>query len=403
MAWMIREEQLDPDQRDFVNVESKKSGNIWVKGFAGSGKSVLLVHTLMDILQKEPNSQIVVLVFTYALKDMFEIGINELKPYYKITRNIPVKIYYDFVDKDNGNYDYIFCDEVQDLPARVLYAMNSRARKVVVAGDSNQSIYQSDPKWFDNVVDSESIGELIKATPFSLNIIHRLTKSIIGVVNKLIPNLNIWQAKPDHTKVDVQVNLLEANSIIEEVSYVYDEAIKWANINEKSVVLLPNHFSIVNFFQTLLLANNKPLWDFKPVIWDVNKPKDKQRPDYDNLNMHLKSNALKIQYIGNNQGSFYLAEKEKNIIVMTYHSSKGLDFDNVFLPFLNNNLFISPFNEKTLLMVALTRSKRNLNITYFGVCHNLIDSFKSYCNRKEISEILNPTKSNSNNGNIFDF
>ena len=40
MAWMIREDQLDPDQRDFINVEAKRNGNIWVQGFAGSGKSV---------------------------------------------------------------------------------------------------------------------------------------------------------------------------------------------------------------------------------------------------------------------------------------------------------------------------------------------------------------------------
>ena len=118
----------------------------------------------MDTLVKEPNSQVVVLVFTHALKDMFEIGINELKPYYKITRNIPVKTYYDFVDKDNVNYDFIFCDEVQDLPAKVLYAMNNRARRIVVAGDSNQSIYQTDPKWFEKVVDSNSIGDIIRIT-----------------------------------------------------------------------------------------------------------------------------------------------------------------------------------------------------------------------------------------------
>ena len=64
MAWMIREDQLDPVQREFINVESKKSGNIWVKGFAGSGKSVLLIHSLMDTLVKEPNSQVVVLVLS---------------------------------------------------------------------------------------------------------------------------------------------------------------------------------------------------------------------------------------------------------------------------------------------------------------------------------------------------
>ena len=79
MAWMIREDQLDPDQQDFINVESKKDGNIWVKGFAGSGKSVLLIHSLMQYLKEKPNSTVVVLVFTHALKDMFEIGISELK------------------------------------------------------------------------------------------------------------------------------------------------------------------------------------------------------------------------------------------------------------------------------------------------------------------------------------
>jgi superfamily I DNA and RNA helicase len=75
---------LTPTKGEFINVESKKTGNIWVKGFAGSGKSVLLIHSLNEYITKiEPNSKVVVLVFTHALKDMFEIGISELKPYYK--------------------------------------------------------------------------------------------------------------------------------------------------------------------------------------------------------------------------------------------------------------------------------------------------------------------------------
>src|SRR5689334_15260891 len=100
MAWMIREDQLDPDQKDFINNESKKAGNIWVKGFAGSGKSVLLVHSLKDILKKEPNARMVILVFTLSLKDMFETGMKELG----LSTTIPVKTYYDFVDKDKSSY-----------------------------------------------------------------------------------------------------------------------------------------------------------------------------------------------------------------------------------------------------------------------------------------------------------
>jgi hypothetical protein len=402
MAWMIREDQLDPDQKEFINVESKKTGNIWVKGFAGSGKSVLLIHSLMNTLQKEPNSKVVVLVFTHALKDMFEIGINELKPYYKVNKNIPVKTYYDFVDKDPANYDYIFCDEVQDLPAKVLYSMNNRATKVIVAGDSNQSIYQSDPKWFEKVVEPNQIGDIISARAYPLNYIHRLTKSIISAVQKLIPRINILSGRQDYTPVNVDIRLCEADDIKDEVKYVYQEAQKGVNVNEKSIILLPTHNTIVTFFQTLLEINNKPQWNFKPIGFDVSKPREKQRPDYDDLNRHIKIQNLKIQYVGNNQGSFNTAENNKEILVMTYHSSKGLDFDNVFLPFLNNSLFISPYNEDTLFMVAITRSKKNLYLTYNGYTHDLIDKFKGECTEISISDILNQ-RTTGRSKNNFDF
>lgn len=402
MAWMIREDQLDPDQREFINVESKKSGNIWVKGFAGSGKSVLLIHSLMNTLKREPNSNVVVLVFTHALKDMFEIGISELKTYYQINKNIPVKTYYDFVDYDKSRYDYIFCDEVQDLPSKVLYAMNNRASKVIVAGDSNQSIYQSDPKWFEKVVEPSQIGDIINARSFPLNYIHRLTRSIISAVQTLLPRMNILSGRQDFTPVNVDIRLCVADDIKDEVKYVYQEAQKGVNVNEKSIILLPTHNSIVTFFQTLLNIHNKQLWDFNPIGFDVNKPREKQRPDYEDLNKHLKNQNLKIQYVGNNQGSFSNAESNKDIIVMTYHSSKGLDFDNVFLPFLNNSLFISPYNEETLFMVAITRSKKNLYLTYNGYTHNLVDRFKSQCNEISISDILNQRTANRPTNN-FDF
>ncbi|WP_372947825.1 hypothetical protein [Mariniphaga sp.] len=54
--WMIREDQLDTDQLEFVNNRVKRPGNIWVQGFAGSGKSVLLIHSMLDTLRKEPRA-----------------------------------------------------------------------------------------------------------------------------------------------------------------------------------------------------------------------------------------------------------------------------------------------------------------------------------------------------------
>ncbi len=391
---MIREDQLDPEQREFINVESKKTGNIWVKGFAGSGKSVLLIHSLMSTLQKEPNAKVAVVVYTRSLIDMFENGIEELKPYYKVNRDIPVKTYYEFVDIDNLSYDYIFCDEVQDLPSKVLYAMNNRARKVIVAGDSNQSIFDEDPKWREPVVNPSQVGDIINARAFTLNMVHRLTKSIINAVQKLIPSMNIWGAKRDLTKQDVNIRLCEASSEQEEVKYIYQEALKGANVGDTSVILFPTTNSITKFANLVLSTNGKTQWSEKKNNYG--------RPDYGDLNRHFKSNGIKLQFIGSGYGALKNAEQNKEAILMTYHSSKGLDFDNVFLPFLNTHFYLHPSNAETLFMVAMTRSRKNLFLTYYGYTHDLVDKFKGECSEISISDILNQRTTNRSS-NTFDF
>jgi superfamily I DNA/RNA helicase len=390
MAWMIREDQLDPDQREFINVESKKSGNIWVKGFAGSGKSVLLIHSLKNVLQKEPNAKIAVVVYTHSLIDMFKTGMKELN----IPSSIPVITYIEFCDKNSQNFDYIFCDEVQDLPSRVLYAMNNRSRKVIVAGDSNQSIYDTDPRWNEPVVNPSQVGDIINARAFSLNMIHRLTRSIIAAVQKLLPSMNIWGAKRDLTKQDVNIRLCEASSETEEVKYIYQEAQKGANVGDTSVILLPTLNMITKFANQVLSANNKPQWSEKKNNWN--------KPDYGDLNRHFKNNGIKIQFIGSGYGSLSNAERNKEAILMTYHSAKGLDFDNVFLPYLNNSFYLHPSNASTLFMVAMTRSRKNLYLSYFGYTHDLVDKFKGECTEISISDILNQRTSTRSNNN-FDF
>jgi len=390
MAWMIREDKLDNDQRDFINTESRRSGNIWVKGFAGSGKSVLLVHSLREVLKREPNAKVAVVVYTLSLVDMFKTGIKELN----MPSTIPVKTYIDFVDKDSSQYDYIFCDEVQDLPARVLYAMTNRARKVIVAGDSFQSIYDTDPRWNDSVVSPNQIGDIINARAYTLNIIHRLTRSIINAVQKLIPSMDIWGAKRDLTKQDVNIRLCEASSEREEVKYIYQEMTKGTAVGDTSVVLLPTNDMVQKFVNMLLSLNNKPSWTVKSNHWG--------KPDYGNLNTHLKDNGLKLQFIGSGYGSLWAAEQKKDGIIMTYHSAKGLDFDNVFIPFLNNNFYLHPSKAETLFMVAMTRSRKNLYLTYFGYPHNLVERFASECTKISIYDSLNRSTGTTSRTN-FDF
>lgn len=46
MSWIIPENKLDDQQRDFVENVDINQRNVWIKGFPGSGKSVLLAYTI---------------------------------------------------------------------------------------------------------------------------------------------------------------------------------------------------------------------------------------------------------------------------------------------------------------------------------------------------------------------
>jgi DNA helicase IV len=365
MAWMINEGQLDPDQKEFINKEPNNSGNVWVQGFAGSGKSILMVYSIKDILRRQSQAKICVVLYTHALIDMFKTGMKEIG-----LPDLEVITFYEFHDSDKS-YDYIFCDEVQDLPARVLKEMKKRAKKVYVAGDSNQSIYDEDPKWRESVVSPDDVEGLLTARVVKLNYIHRLTKSIINAIQKLLPSMNIWGAKRDTTKSDVQIRLGEANTITKEVEYVWKEARKFADVGKTAVILIPTHNSIAQFLDELLAHLGKSPGSYPKNKWG--------KPDYGKINSQFKDQGVKLQFIGSGYGSLQDAEKNRHIMVMTYHSSKGLDFDNVFIPFANDDLYISKYNSDTLFMVAMTRCKQNLFLTYTGSPHNLVDKFKESC------------------------
>jgi superfamily I DNA/RNA helicase len=98
----------------------------------------------------------------------------------------------------------------------------------------------------------------------------------------------------------------------------------------------------------------------------------------------LDSTSTNIEYIGNGAGSLFNCVQFGKMIVMTYHSVKGLDFDNVFLPFLTNKLYI---RDKTLFAVGLTRSKNNLYLSYSGTLHPFLKDLEDECTKIDIANL----------------
>ena len=377
--WMITYDEIkksgDQKQLDFIDNITRMDRNSWVQGLAGSGKSVVLVHSLVNIINQNQNATICIVVFTKSLIEMFKAGLKELN----VQGKVKLVTYQQFV-KDNTVYDYIFCDEVQDLPPSVLEKMKEKAKiQLIVAGDSNQSIYDKAPGTQEPVVNVSQIGNLTNAKTYELTTIHRLTKSVINAISKLIPNLNIFAAKKNRTKQDINIRLAKGTNKTQECEYILSEAETALENDQSVVVLLPYHNTIEEFINIILELKNIQPWEVEENQWG--------KPDYRKLHYYLNANNVNIEYIGNGYGDLYSANSKK-IIVMTYHSAKGLDFDNVFLPFLTPNTFNSYFTE-TLFMVGMTRSKNNLYLTYSGSMHRYVKSFSEECVLIDIDELQN--------------
>lgn len=386
MAWLVTENKLDPQQREFVDSTDINSKNWWIQGFAGSGKSVLLAYTAKKVKAMNPNAKVLVIVFTRSLVEMFTAAFNE------IGLSVYVDTYYKFM-KNDMKFDYILCDEVQDLPPRVLTEMKRRAKHVVVAGDANQSIYEEDPQWHEHTVQPGAINGLLDSSSFKLRIIHRLSRSIINAVKKLMPGMNMFSEKDDMVPHNTQIRLCGASATTDEVKYIMGTALTAVNVGDTAAVLLPTANMVQDFANKALAAVGKAPWSVVKNRWG--------KPDYGSLNRYLRSAGLKMQYVGNGYGEF--SSNDPIINIMTYHSAKGLDFDNVFIPYARAGMFIS-YNEsiaRTLFMVAMTRARKNLYITYTSGYCDYVSTFASDCSKIDISSSSNNSSNYSNS--VFGF
>lgn len=145
MPWMIEYANLDAEQRDFVD-NINQSPNMWLNGYVGAGKSIVLLYSLVQVKRDYASSGIKVclVLFTHSLIDMFRAGIQEIDDNNSDLENVAILTYHQFKNQyehSNVLFDYIFVDEVQDLPEDILKLLSKHCKKLIMAGDPEQSIY----------------------------------------------------------------------------------------------------------------------------------------------------------------------------------------------------------------------------------------------------------------------
>ncbi len=325
-----------------------------------------MMHTLIKTRKQEPHARILITYYTHSLRNLYEAALREAGMF---TNQFDFKTYF---QTKNGfaNYDYIFCDEVQDLPEDALVNLRNKCHRLFISGDPNQSIYSG-------TIDPSRIMAVSGASEYSLKIIHRLTNSVINLVHRITPKMNIFNSLIDQSKDDVTSLLGEFRDINDEVRYVVEDALSAVDIGksigESTAIIFPTHNDIIKFVDVYSQQKHYPSW------CRINNSYGK--PNYGSMNQHIK--PLRLHYVGNSYGSLI---GHNCVILMTYHSAKGLDFDHVYLPFLNKNASI--FSEE-IFMVALTRTKYSLTITSSGTVHQYVERIKDLC-----SPVVNISMSN---------
>ena len=375
MNWLIPQNELDKEQRRFLDEFINRSDNELVVGFPGSGKTMLLYYAALKIREQKPDAKILFVEFTHALINMIEAALQQMH-----INDIKVVTQYEFEKKRKSKmkYDCIICDEVQDLLPKVLEDMAKRANRVILGGDPNQQIYEKDPKWKEPTCTERDIMELLHPIVTRLNIVHRLSRFVMEAANDVMPEMNIMQeGRVSMMKKNIMIRLWKAKNQQQEVSAIMKEAKDTLRLTDSVAVLLPSHSKITSFADKALSDVGKDCWK-----WTYD---EHGNLDYNNMNDYLEACGIPLRYIGNGFGSF-ISDKAV-ITLMTYHGSKGLDFDKVFLPFCNHidNDTNLVDNDKKVFLVGLTRSRGDLIISFSKKLNRFVSKFAENCTHKDLT------------------
>ncbi len=367
MQWMISINELGAQQaRILDDVSTDTSKTHWIAGYAGTGKTVVITHAIERLVARTRNASICFLTYTHALKDLVYSGLSE-----KALSRVTIETIDTFAT--NGElYDYILVDEIQDVTESAIQKIFSRAEHVIAAGDPDQSIYLGR-------VDPSSLRQLLGgARKHTLKHIQRLSLKTFQLATAILPEAEIVKGAEVRGEGN-NGKIIKGSSKKDEFLKVFAEAFRVSSIEQPSAVLFPTHDQIHEFASVIADSNG---WGMPPE-----REKRGRITSYEAFNDFFLKRKSPLRFLGSNNGSLPESDEVRLVYLMTYHSAKGLDFNNVFLPDLTAEVKLDAKwrhlskeeNERRHFFVAITRSKENVYFSYHGQRHPLIDYLPEEC------------------------
>jgi len=371
MKWMVSINDLDAVQaRAIENILDNQDENHWVKGFAGSGKTIVLTHVLKRLATAKPPVKVCFATFTHALKDLIESGLTKTE-----LARIDISTF-NGLGKLRNDYDLLVADEMQDIPSRVLPTLAKKSDVLIIAADLDQSIYRS----------ACSVSELNAAVKpakeHQLREIHRINENVFEIATSVYTDAKVV-SQTTVRQDDEQARMYEGASMRDEFVTMFEEAVRVSAKESPSAILLPSKALLDKFIATIAAANSYA--GTPPSVKDGERPEIGEQADpFKEINDYLKKCKSPLQVFGGGSGSLSDSDTRKMVYLMTYHSAKGLDFANVFLPHLTEDVSLEPMKgasddqERRLFFVASTRARERLYLSYHDEPHRFIEEIPEH-------------------------
>jgi hypothetical protein len=351
--------QLNEEQAKIVRAPMHQ--NLRILASAGSGKTTTLTGRIAWLLQQgaKPN-EIILLTFTHnaaaemqhrleslignrrilcgtfhALSSqiLHEFNHESLQDLYHVDE-LPLKAL-DFFTTPAGKtfisgIKWIFIDEYQDINDTqndFINALHSKKTAITIVGDDAQNIYSWRGSCVDYILNFHK--GIADVSDFQLSVNYRSTPAIVAVANSIMRFIPTLPHKELMTSASStygdRPEVMYFSRISEERDWVVEHALKATG----STVILSKFNSVLYAYEAAFLKLGAC------VRFDCTGP-----------------------------------SKQKTIYLSTFHGSKGLEWDNVFLVRMNDDVFPQQkdedgiLQERRLFYVATTRARKTLTFTY---------------------------------------
>ncbi len=344
--WIVKEEDLDKYELEIL-LETIEEKSLIVSGCAGSGKSLLAVKLAYRI-ENQIKSPHIILVYTKALEEFIREGARSLNLTSQLTHYHLWRWKYNKDGqpiKDNRTRtDYFIVDEIQDFSKEEVREFIDYTNKhFLFFGDTAQSLFsEKRPLPVNEIKDLIPSGHKYKEYCLYNN--YRLPVNIAKTVQYVGVNLEPFEEEKYKSKEETYTHIIKCNSFSEEIEIIanYYKEKRSSDI----AILVPTKEDVIHVFNGLnnLSVHCEMKYD-APETYQQGKGNvpDNYRNSVDSLDMSTD-----------------------NPKIMTFHSSKGLQFETVFILGIKDydNAYLKHLRKP--LYVAMTRTYKNLYVLYCG-------------------------------------